>query len=88
MTESRLMHSAGIQAMGVLMDRIYARHAGTSNELKAVRSDLERIAPECCWTKGTWGGINLAWNEVQNTTKHIKQLADTLVRLHGSKGVR
>jgi DGQHR domain-containing protein len=87
-TQSRLMHSAGIQAMGVLMDRIYARHGGTANEIKAVRADLERIAPDCCWTKGTWDGLNLAWNEVQNTTKHIKQLADALVRLQGAKGVR
>lgn len=87
-TQSRLMHSAGIQAMGVLMDRIYARYAGAANERKAVRADLERIAPECNWTKGMWEGINLSWNEVQNTTKHIKQLADTLVRLHSGKVMR
>ena len=31
-TRSRLMHSAGIEAMGVLMDRVYARHAGKPNE--------------------------------------------------------
>ena len=79
---------AGIQAMGVLMDRIYGRHAGTTNEAKAVRADLERIAPDCSWTKGVWEGINLSWNEVQNTNRHIKQLADTLVRLHGTKGIR
>ena len=87
-TQSRLMHSAGIQAMGVLMDRIYARHAGTANEGKAIQADLERIAPKCCWTKGAWEEINLNWNEIQNTTKHIKQLAATLVRLHGTKVVQ
>ena len=82
------MHSAGIQAMGVLMDRIYERHSGSPNETEAVRADLARIAPDCCWTKGTWEGLNLAWNEIQNTHRHIKQLADTLVRLHSGRAQR
>jgi hypothetical protein len=43
--ESRLMHSAGIQAMGVLMDCIYLRHAGKGNEYQAIRDDLEKMRP-------------------------------------------
>jgi DGQHR domain-containing protein len=87
-TQSRLMHSAGIQAMGVLMDRIYGRHVGAPNETQAVRADLVRIAPYCCWVKGTWENLNLAWNEIQNTPRHIKQLTDTLVRLHSMRASR
>ena len=86
--QSRLMHSAGIQAMGVLMDRIYARLSDVPNEGALVRKDLERVAPYCAWTKGTWDGLNMAWNEIQNTPKHIKQLSDTLVRLHHAKASR
>ena len=84
-TKSRLMHSAGIEAMGILMDRMLARHAGKSDEAQAVKNDLQKLAPNCCWTEGTWEAIGLDWNEVQNTPKHIRTLADTLVRLYASR---
>ncbi len=81
-TQSRLMHSAGIEAMGILMDRMYARHAGKSDEGNLVKADLQKLAPACCWTDGTWETIGLDWNEIQNTPKHIRALSDTLVRLY------
>jgi DGQHR domain-containing protein len=83
-TKSRLMHSAGIEAMGILMDRMLARHGGKSEESQAIRTDLRKMAPHCCWTEGTWDTMGLEWNEVQNTPKHIRTLADTLVRLYAS----
>jgi DGQHR domain-containing protein len=83
-TKSRLMHSAGIEAMGILMDRMFARHAGKPDEAHAIKTDLQRLAPHCCWTSGTWEAMGLEWNEVQNTSKHIRSLADTLVRLYAS----
>jgi DGQHR domain-containing protein len=86
--QSRLMHSAGIEAMGVLMDKMIARHGGRHDEEKAIRTDLQRMAPECHWTEGVWEGLNLEWNEIQNTPKHIRGLADTLVRLYSATGVR
>jgi len=81
-TKSRLMHSAGIEAMGVLMDRVYARHSGKADEARAIKHDLERMARHCHWTEGSWEYFDLEWNEVQNTTKHIRNLADALVRIH------
>ena len=81
---SRLMHSAGIEAMGVLMDRIYAKLSGVAEDYKSVRKELERIAPHCQWTKGTWESLGLAWNEIQNTPRHIKKLEDALVRAYAS----
>jgi DGQHR domain-containing protein len=83
-TKSRLMHSAGIEAMGILMDRILARHAGTNDEYHAIKSDLQKIASHCRWTEGTWDTMGLEWDEVQNTPKHIRTLADCLVRLYAS----
>ena len=78
---SRLMHSAGIQAMGFLMDRIMTRLYGASDPVAGACESLGRIAPKCHWTSGNWEGIGFAWDEIQTVPKHIKALAETLVRL-------
>lgn len=80
--QSRLMHSAGIEAMGVLMDRIYARLNGPQEEQKTVKSELLKVAPHCHWTKGVWEPLGLTWNEIQSTPRDIKKLQDALVRLY------
>ena len=79
--ESRLMHSVGIQAMGILMDRIMPRMHQTKSVSEEVEASLKRIAPYCCWTDGTWDALGLAWNDIQNTPRHIKALAEYLVQL-------
>lgn len=81
--QSRLMHSAGLMAMGLLMDAIYARLTPDS-EVAAVQRELEKVAPYCRWTKGTWETLGLAWNEVQNTPPHVKKLQDALVRAYAA----
>lgn len=81
---SRLMHSAGIEAMGVLMDKIYARLSGSDEDSKVVQRELEKVAPSCHWTKGTWENLGLGWNEIQNTPRDIKKLQDALVRAYAS----
>ena len=78
---SRLMHSAGIRAMGVLMDRIMPRIHHSQDMHQEVRTALQRIAPQCCWTEGTWYGLGLKWNDIQSTPKHIKGLAELLVQM-------
>ena len=80
-TKSRLMHSAGIQAMGVLMDRIMTRLHGHGDPQHEIQLSLHRLRPQCHWTEGTWDGLGLKWNEVQNVTKHVRGLSDLLVRL-------
>lgn len=79
---SRLMHSAGIEAMGVLMDRIYARMSGPNEDVKVVQAELKKVAPICRWTKGNWESLGSAWNEIQSTPKDIKKLQDVLVRAY------
>ncbi len=82
--KSRLMHSTGILAMGVLMDRIYARLSGIDEDLKSIKRELERIESSCRWTSGTWDLIGIQWNEIQNTPRDIKRLQDVLVRAYSS----
>lgn len=84
--QSRLMHSAGLMAMGLLMDAIYARLPANS-EVATVQRELEKVAPSCRWTKGTWETLGLAWNELQNTPPHVKKLQDTLVRAYAASKI-
>jgi len=65
--QSRLMHSAGIEVMGALMDQIMIRADSTANPVNEVRASLQRIASSCRWTKGRRETLGWDWNEVQNT---------------------
>ena len=80
-SKSRLMHSAGIKAMGVLMDRIVNRASTQSNRQKYILSALKSIKPDCRWTSGTWESMGLEWNEIQQTNRHVRQLTDVLMHL-------
>lgn len=80
-TESRLMHSAGIRAMGALMDPLMLRADSAPDKAAAVRTILARLAPHCRWTKGAWEGLGLEWNEIQSTSQHITKLTDHLFHL-------
>ena len=80
-TSSRLMHSAGIKAMGALMDQIMLRADSTAKPEKEIRDSLARIAPHCRWTSGVWEELNWRWNEIQSTTQHISRLSEYLIRL-------
>ena len=81
--KSRLMHGAGLRAMGRVMDRVMAS-IDPRNEVAGIqiREDLELIAPYCRWTSGTWDGLNLKWNEVQNVHRHTNELSNYLIRLY------
>ncbi len=81
---SRLMHSAGIEAMGVLMDRINGRMTAGETDAQAVKRELLKVAPHCHWTKGTWTSLGLPWNEIQSTPRDIKKLQETLVQLYNA----
>jgi DGQHR domain-containing protein len=82
-TQSRLMHGAGIRAMGRLMDRIMAsidaRQVGAREQVQA---DLALLAPHCRWTEGRWDGLDMRWNEVQNVPRHIHELSSFLMRTY------
>ena len=81
--QSRLMHSSGLMAMGMLMDRIYAR-VSPNEAVESVQLEIEKVAPACRWTQGSWEALGLAWNEIQNTATHIKKLQEALVRVYAA----
>lgn len=62
--KSRLLHGAGITALGSLMDEIdsrfqsiidkEARCLNTVTPSSFFKGELESVKPYCCWSKGTW----------------------------------
>jgi DGQHR domain-containing protein len=80
---SRLMHGAGIRAMGRLMDRVMATLDPSADDAAAqVRGDLALLVPYCHWTAGRWDGLGLRWNEVQNVPRHTHELSSFLIRTY------
>lgn len=85
--ESRLMHGAGIVSVGNLMDHIAAkrpRRAAVPTK-KFFRMHLDKVAPACAWTRGTWkfGPSDVrAWNQVQNTRQDVELLTNFLQRAY------
>lgn len=80
-SQSRLMHGAGIRAMGRLMDRMMTMANADDIRVKAkVKKDLIRLKPICHWTAGTWEDLGgMEWNEIQNLPGHIRMLSNHLV---------
>lgn len=77
---SRLMHGVGIRAMGRLMDRVMsAVPVHSKGAIIRTQAELKPLAAHCRWTSGAWEGIGgLPWNELQNTSRHVRLLADYL----------
>ncbi|GAA4472908.1 hypothetical protein GCM10023170_093280 [Phytohabitans houttuyneae] len=82
-TNSRLMHGAGIRAMGRLMDQVLGtidvHQPGSAAE---IRKHLDLVAPHCRWTSGTWDESGLRWDAVENVHRHIEKLSNYLIRVY------
>jgi len=83
-SQSRLMHGAGIQSMGRLMDRIMSfidprqRSATT-----IVRREVRKVSSVCRWTSGRWAEPDgPPWNQVQNLTRDINLISNLLIRTY------
>jgi len=78
---SRLVHGAGLVAMGYVMETLYA-HAGKVDREEFVKG-LKLIEPKCAWVAGRWTfsrDDQRPWNGIQNTSTDIDLLANYLVR--------
>jgi DGQHR domain-containing protein len=84
-SESRLMHSVGIAALGDLMDRMAARASAESDLRHFFTHELGLIAADCAWTRGQWKAVNRSWDDFQNTPKDIKLLSQLLVQLYAQR---
>lgn len=78
---SRLMHSAGIEAMGALMDYLVPRANAQASASAYITETLQRMAPHCAWIEGRWPDLDCAWNEIESTSRDIRRLSDQLIRL-------
>ncbi|TNE90380.1 MAG: DGQHR domain-containing protein [Deltaproteobacteria bacterium] len=81
-TRSRLMHGAGIKALGGLMDQVMGRANPSSEGLyEHALVEVARVAPLCRWTSGHWEGLgDLHWKEIENTPKSVRLLTNHLMR--------
>lgn len=80
--KSRLMHGAGVVAMGHVMDAIADRYRAQALTLQLFQGDLEPLIEICSWSRGYWdfgGGDIRKWNEVQNTSRDVFRLANLLL---------
>jgi DGQHR domain-containing protein len=84
--ESRLMHSAGVEAMGILMDQIMTRNDCIAGGYSVAKRILECLAPECRWTSGRWDRLGREWNDIQCTSKDIRSLSNLLITLEREAG--
>jgi len=80
---SRLMHGAGLRAMGRLMDRVMATvDVRQKSAADHVLKDLALVAPYCHWTSGTWDELGMRWNDIQNVGRHTNLLSSYLIRVY------
>ena len=75
-TESRLMHSAGIVAMSVLMDRVMSR-AVQGSLGSCYRGPHSHRSP-LSLDQRQWPDLHREWNDIQNVGRDIKLLSDQL----------
>lgn len=88
---SRLVHGAGIVALGFVMELLYKKSehsiASIRNNPALIREEfvqgLRLLEEETAWTSGEWkfgGGQTRAWNAIQNTPTDISLLTNHLVK--------
>jgi hypothetical protein len=86
---SRLMHGAGVVAMGFIMDAItdrYRRRGVPSYD--EFFENLKPLRGACRWTAGEWvfgRRMRRRWNDIQNTPKDIERLVDHLLGAYRTK---
>ena len=81
---SRLMHGAGLRAMGRLMDVIMPTiRCNSDNAIERTVTELEKIESICKWTSGRWIELDgIKWNDIQNVPRHINLLSSVIIRAY------
>jgi DGQHR domain-containing protein len=82
-SQSRLMHAAGIVAMGALMDHVMPNvDVRAPRDRDRVERRLRQMAPSCAWTERSWPKLGLEWNAVQSVASHVRDLSHLLISLY------
>jgi DGQHR domain-containing protein len=79
---SRLVHGAGIQALGYVMELLVGRDG--AQETEEFARGLSVLKGHTAWTSGAWHfseGEVTAWNKIENTSRQINGLAQHLVSI-------
>jgi DGQHR domain-containing protein len=78
---SRLLHGAGLIALGYVMDELAVRE-GAKKRADFIRG-MRPLVGKTFWSKGAWnfGSEKRAWNSIQNTKADYRLLSHHLVRL-------
>jgi DGQHR domain-containing protein len=79
---SRLIHGAGIQSMGYVMELICARDDATTQD--GFERGLAPLLGKTAWTSGEWvfgGDERRPWNSIQNLHRDIQLLASFLTKV-------
>ena len=82
-SQSRLMHGAGLRAMGKLMDRVMSSaDVSDPRTPQHLVQELAKLRKVCAWTSGHWGEElgEMKWNELQNVHSHVRMLSSHIVR--------
>ncbi len=86
--ESRLSGGPGIVALGFVLDTIVDNYPADHLPTQAVlQEELQALQPNCHWTAGVWDlghGVQRRWNDLQNTSKDVRLLANYLTALYRS----
>jgi len=79
--DSRLLHGAGIIAMGYVMEALHVMTGATDREEFA--DGLRLLRGSTAWTEGEWtfGGERRRWNGLQNVPADVRQLSLHLVQV-------
>ena len=79
---SRLVHGAGIQALGFVMELLVGRDGAQSSDEFA--RGLSVLKGHTAWTSGSWrfsDSEEVPWNKLENTSRQISALAQHLVSI-------
>ena len=83
--KSRLMHGAGVIALGFVMDAVADRHRSRNVPTRIqFLAGLGPIIEHCRWTDGFWdfgAKRHVKWCDLQNTPAHIQLLTDHILML-------
>jgi DGQHR domain-containing protein len=79
---SRLVHGAGIQALGYVMELLVGRDGAQTKE--EFKRGLSVLKGHTAWTSGSWrfsDSEEVPWNKLENTSRQINGLAQHLVSI-------